>query len=920
MELQGRVAFASQTPWILNATVRDNILFGLPYDSKRYTEVLKACQLEQDLAILDYGDQTEIGERGINLSGGQKQRVSIARAAYNDADIIILDDPLSALDAEVGKALFDQCITSLLRGKTRILVTNQLQYLGQCDKVAVLERSGATGGRIVEQGTYSELMAKQLDFASMMSQYGHEEEEEGEEESAEGEEGSSDKATDAVDGKSGETRRRSSAARRPSSRSRSASQGEERPRSKSKSKPAKDSLVQAEERLRGAVRARVYGKYITASTTGLLLFLVTIMFFAVQMVRPPRTSDTARAIDIISSPPCRQVSNFMNQYWLVLWTEDYDEDTGYKENSLPYYLIGLMVISLCLAASSYARTYTMAALGVQSSRALHTRLLHSVLHAPMSFFDTHPIGRCAAAGGQLHHLSPWFSAQHLTPSPRDRSIITRFSKDLDQMDLMLPEQFGMFIFCVAMIITAMASIVTVTPWFALAIVPLGFIYIKIMEYYRNISRELKRLESISRGPVYAHFSETLGGLTTIRAYGETRRFVGLNMDKVDRNLSSYYAMKASERWLSVRLELLGSTIVLCSALLAVLSTTTGGINAGRAGFSIGFALSITGLLNWTVRMRSELENQMNSVERVLYYSEEIAQEAASHREDTAPGPEWPARGSLDVEGLKLRYRENTPLVLKGMSFSVGGREKVGVVGRTGSGKSSLMLALFRIVEREEGRVLLDGVDIGELGLSELRSQLSIIPQDPFMFSGTVRKNLDPFSAFKEADLWAALERVGLHKVVRNLPGGLDAAVSEYGSNFSVGQGQLMCLARVLLRRSKVLLLDEATSSIDFETDAVIQRTIREEFADCTILTIAHRLNTIIDSDRILVLDNGEVAEFDTPARLLRDRDSAFASLIREMGAATADKLRVLAEDAERVRPRLLTLPHPVPPPCLRSLL
>lgn len=469
------------------------------------------------------------------------------------------------------------------------------------------------------------------------------------------------------------------------------------------------------------------------------------------------------------------------------------------------------------------------------------------------------------------------------------------------MDLMLPDQLGMFIFCVAMILTAIVSIVTVTPWFALAILPLGFVYLKIMEYYRNISRELKRLESISRGPVYSHFSETLGGLTTIRAYSETERFVSLNMDKVDRNLNSYYAMKASERWLSVRLELLGSTIVLCAALLTVLDVATGGIDAGRAGFSITFALSITGVLNWTVRMRAELENQMNSVERVLYYSEEIAQEAASHREDTAPAPEWPARGGLEVQDLKMRYRKNTPLVIKGMSFSVGGGEKIGVVGRTGSGKSSLMLALFRIVEREEGKILLDGVDIGELGLSELRSQLSIIPQDPFMFSGTVRKNLDPFNAFKEADLWAALERVGLHEVVRNLSGGLDAAVSEYGSNFSVGQGQLMCLARVLLRRSKVLLLDEATSSIDFETDAVIQRTIREEFADCTILTIAHRLNTIIDSDRILVLDDGQVAEFDSPARLLRDPKSAFSSLIGEMGAATAEKLRVLAEEAETVR-------------------
>jgi ABC-type multidrug transport system fused ATPase/permease subunit len=488
----------------------------------------------------------------------------------------------------------------------------------------------------------------------------------------------------------------------------------------------------------------------------------------------------------------------------------------------------------------------------------------------------------------------------------------------------------MLAMCIVFLAGTIAAIIFATPWFALVVLPLTLVYWRVMNYFRNVSREVKRMDSLLRSPVYAHFSETLGGLSVIRAYGLVRPFAAQNEAKVSSNISAYYTLKSCDRWLSIRLEVLGNVIVLANALLAVGTAAsmsrTGSSAAGIAGFSLSYALSITGMLNWTVRTAADTEQQMNSVERICYYPDTVKPEpyepkargAAVAGADgalvAAPAPPaaWPATGSIEFRDYRMRYRPGTPEVLHGVNFAVAGGEKVGIVGRTGSGKSSIMVSLFRLVDEacHSGRIAVDGVDIDTLGLARLRRELAIIPQDPTLFSGTLRTNLDPTGALTavghtpaeaDAQLWSALERVGLKGVVEAMPGKLDAAVSEFGENLSVGQRQLLCLARVLLRRCRIVLLDEATSSVDFATDQLMQASIRSSFGHCTILTIAHRLNTVINSDKVLVMDGGLAAEFDHPHVLLSRPDSAFSALVEEMGPAAAAALRAKAAEAYAAR-------------------
>ena len=552
--------------------------------------------------------------------------------------------------------------------------------------------------------------------------------------------------------------------------------------------------------------------------------------------------------------------------------------------------------------------------GVSASETLHQNLVKSVLKAPQSFFDTTPIGR----------------------------ILSRFSKDLYSIDIELTDSFDFFLFCSLNVIISLSTILFVTPWFGVAIVPLAFFYFKVLNYFREVSRETKRLESISRSPIYALFSETLGGLSTIRAYGEAPRFVDDFESKVDENTKAYYNNKSADRWLSVRLELIGSLVAGLAAVFATnvaISGTTSGRNsddnfASLAGLSLTLAISITGLLNWCVRTFAQLEAAMNACERVLYYTDVIDQEAAStskELEDSydpkAPGrgknsgnddkalllskpsqyammqsngkaetlrDTWPDGGKIVLRDLHMKYRKETPLVLKGLNVTIEGGERIGVVGRTGSGKSSLLLTLLRLVEPtllgEDGDIItgkpyeapieIDGVDILRIGLTELRTRIGIIPQNPVLFSGTIRSNIDPFQEYSDESIRAALVKCGMDKAVEEMPGELDAPVAEYGENLSAGMRQMLVLGRALLRQCKILMLDEATSNVDLETDQAIQRTIRNSFPGCTVLTIAHRVNTIMDSDKILVMKDGRVGEFAPPQELLANPDSAFADIVR----------------------------------------
>jgi len=542
-----------------------------------------------------------------------------------------------------------------------------------------------------------------------------------------------------------------------------------------------------------------------------------------------------------------QVSQVGMTAWLSYWSaQNSNEQIGLYLGVYSFFGVLVSVFVICQSIITYV------VCGISAARTLHNGLLQNIMRAPMYFFDTTPLGR----------------------------IVNRFSKDQNVVDEVLPRTFQSYIRTLFNVVGILAIISFSTPYFLIAIIPLGLLYFYVQRYYLATSRELKRLESVTRSPIYSHFSETLSGIATIRAYSHQTRFIIQNEDKLNTNQFSYYPNIASNRWLAIRLEFVGSLVVFLSALLAVISF--GVIDASIVGLSVSSALSITQTLNWMVRMSCDLETNIVSVERVKEYSQTV-NEADWSVPNNRPPPSWPAKGVIEFQKYSTRYREGLDLVLKDISCKIQPKEKVGVVGRTGAGKSSLTLALFRIIEADKGTIEIDDIAINSLGLHDLRSKLTIIPQDPVLFSGNIRENLDPFHIYSDEQVWKALEHAHLKVFVESLPDKLQNNVTYGGENLSVGQRQLVCLARALLRKTKVLVLDEATAAVDVETDDLIQKTIRKEFRDCSIITIAHRINTIMDNDRIMVLDKGRIVEFDTPAVLLADPSSVFYSLASQAG-------------------------------------
>uniref|UniRef100_A0A915PNG2 ABC-type glutathione-S-conjugate transporter n=1 Tax=Setaria digitata TaxID=48799 RepID=A0A915PNG2_9BILA len=488
--------------------------------------------------------------------------------------------------------------------------------------------------------------------------------------------------------------------------------------------------------------------------------------------------------------------------------------------------------------------------GLGASKNLHAPLLHSLLRSTMNFFDTTPIGR----------------------------ILNRLGKDIDVIDQSLPMSFRYFVYCVEHIVATLIIILISTPIFAIVILPLALFYYASLHFYVPTSRQTKRLESINRSPIYQHFEETIQGLTCIRTFGKVQEFCKLMESAVDRFMRCKHSNILSNRWLAVRLEFIGNCVVFCAALFAVLPPSWSvAVSAGIAGLSVSYALNITETLNFAVRFISELETNIVAVERIKEYTE-IKTEAKWKIDQFKPKKDWPSKGQITFRDYSTRYHPKLDLVLRQLNACISPAEKIGIVGRTGAGKSSLALALFRIIEPVKGTILIDDVDISVIGLHDLRSNLTIIPQDPVLFSGSLRFNLDPFQVHSDQKIWMALELAHLKTFVSGLTEGLQYRISEGGEDISVGQRQLICLARALLRRSKVLVLDEATASVDLATDSLIQETIRREFRDSTVLTIAHRLNTIIDYDRVMVLENGSIQEFDSPQNLLANRSSLFFSL------------------------------------------
>nr|XP_046212964.1 ATP-binding cassette sub-family C member 3 isoform X1 [Oncorhynchus gorbuscha] len=844
ISIQGSVAYVPQQAWIQNATLRDNILFGKAYNEHKYRCCLDACALTQDLEVLPGGDLTEIGEKGINLSGGQRQRVSLARALYNEADVYLLDDPLSAVDAHVAKHIFDQVIgpEGALQGKTRILVTHGISFLPQVDNIVVMVE-----GRVSEMGSYQELLKQNGAFAEFLRNYSLEdiiEEDEATEALIDEEENFPDDAlsnhTDMVDNEPvvNEAKRQfirqisiiSGDLENPKSRSVRKRLCSERKHAESDSEkklPKVEKLIQAETAETGRVKSKVFWEY--AKAVGPLLSLFICFLYG-----------------------CQSAASIGANVWLSQWTNDAAQNMTQENVSMRvgvYAALGMAQGVLLLANCLLSKAYSM----LRAAELMHLHMLQRLLRAPQGFFESTPTGR----------------------------VLNRFSKDVDIIDSHIPDNIDIWMRTFWYTVNVLIVCSALTPLFLLVVVPLMVFYWWVQRFYVATSRQLKRLESVSRSPIYSHFSETVTGASVIRAYCRHDAFVLMSDMKVDDNQKSYYPGIVSNRWLGVRIEFIGNCIVLFAALFAVIGKDK--LNPGLVGLSVSYALLVTMSLNWMVRMTSDLESNIVAVERVKEYSE-TKTEAPWEVEDKKPSPDWPSQGNVEFSDYSVRYREGLELVLKNLTLSVKGGEKIGIVGRTGAGKSSMTLCLFRLLEAAGGEITIDGVKISEIGLHDLRSKLTIIPQEPVLFSGSLRMNLDPFERYSDVEVWKALELSHLNKFVSNQPAKLELECSEGGENLSVGQRQLVCLARALLRKTRILILDEATAAIDLETDDLIQSTIRTQFEDCTVFTIAHRLNTIMDYTRVLVLDKGQIAEFDTPTNLLFQR-GIFYGMAKDAGLA-----------------------------------
>ena len=792
-------AFCPQYAWIQNTTLKENILFGKDYDPAWYDKVLDACALRPDIAILPAGDQTEIGERGITVSGGQKQRLNIARAIYFDADIILMDDPLSAVDAHVGRHIMDNAICGLLKNKCRVLATHQLHVLNRCDRIIWMDE-----GRIISIDTFDNLMHDHEGFQKLMAT------------TSQGE-AVQDK-TDPDEGKI-----------------------EEEKKDAKKSKGKKPvALMTQEERAVKSVSWTVWRAYIQASGSILNAPLILV------------------ALVLANG------SNICTSLWLSWWTSN---QFGYTEGT---YIGVYVALGIMQALLMYTFSTILSTSGTNASRTMLQRAMTRVLRAPLSFFDTTPLGR----------------------------ITNRFSKDVDSMDNNLTDAMRMYFITLTMILSVFSLIIAYFHYFAIALGPLFLLFLFASSYYRASAREMKRHEANLRSHVFARFGEAITGTASIRAYGLQDYFTRRIRDAIDQMDSAYFLTFSNQRWLSLRLDSIGNLLVFTTGILVV--TSRFNVSPSIAGLVLSYILAIVQIIQFTVRQLAEVENNMNATERLHFYGDSLESEAPLHLREVPPS--WPNAGQISFEDVKMRYRAGLPLVLRGLDLKVAGGERIGIVGRTGAGKSSIMSALFRLTELSGGKIQIDDIDIATVGLHDLRSRLAIIPQDPTLFRGTIRSNLDPFNEHSDLELWSALRKadlIGSEQEAQAQANSelntkhtnrihLDSTVDEEGLNFSLGQRQLMALARALVRNSQIIVCDEATSSVDFETDEKIQRTMATGFKGKTLLCIAHRLKTIINYDRICVMNDGRIAELGTPLELFERSGGIFRGMCERSGIRRLD--------------------------------
>uniref|UniRef100_A0AAQ4Q7N5 ATP-binding cassette, sub-family C (CFTR/MRP), member 8 n=1 Tax=Gasterosteus aculeatus aculeatus TaxID=481459 RepID=A0AAQ4Q7N5_GASAC len=794
---RGAVGYASQKPWLLNATLVENITFEMPMIQPRYDAVIEACSLQPDIDILPQGDQTEIGERGIILSGGQKQRISVARALYQQTNVVFLDDPFSALDIHLSDHLMQDGILKLLREEKRtvVLVTHKLQYLPQADWIIAMK-----DGTIQTEGTLKNIQKSEPELFEHWKTLMHRQDQEFETET---------EAASMTDLERKNLRR--------AMYSRDVARTEEDEEEESVESEDGENLSQV-MRHRATIPWHSCGTYL--SSAGVLLLTVLLLS---QLLK----HTLMVAID----------------YWLAHWTSN----TCHSWYLSVFSVLCCLGIVLCLA-SSVAVEWT----GLKVAKELHHDLLNKIILAPMRLFETTPLG----------------------------SILNRFSTDTNTIDQHIPTTLECLSRSTLLCLSALGVISYVTPVFLIALLPLAVACYFMQKYFRVASRDLQQLEDSTQLPLLCHFSETVEGLTTIRALRYEPRFRQRLLQYTDANNIASLFRTAANRWLEVRMEYIGACVVLVAAVTSISNSLYNQLTPGLVGLGLTYALLVSNYMNWMVRNLADMEVQLGSVKRIngLLKTEPENYEGLL---TVSQVPDcWPKDGEIKIQNLSVRYDAALKPVLKNVNSHIHPGQKVGICGRTGSGKSSFSLALFRMVDMFEGRIIIDGIDIAKLPLQTLRSRLSIILQDPFLFSGAIRFNLDPEMKATDEMLWEALEIAQLKPVVKSLPGGLDAMVTEGGENFSQGQRQLFCLARAFVRRSSILIMDEATASIDMATESILQKVVMTAFADRTVVTIAHRVHTILNADLVIVMKRGIILEYDRPQALLDKEDSVFASFVR----------------------------------------
>ncbi|KAJ3108985.1 Multidrug resistance-associated protein 4 [Phlyctochytrium planicorne] len=832
-----RFGYCTQQPYILPGSLQDNILFGLPYNASKFLQTLKACALDRDLERFPDREKTMVGEKGVTLSGGQRARLALARAVYADAEVYLLDDPLSAVDSQVGRHLFEVCLRGALKGKTTVLVTHQLKWARQCDRCVVME-----GGKVLAAGGYLDVMNK-LEKVSKFARAMKEMEE------VKGVVAGLDdgKGVDELV-KDDDSEVARSAAKDSRKKVNFADANEE----KSEASP----FVEEESAI-GSVHWKVYSKFFKFGTTTLSATILIILLILGQVIL------------------------IMTDWFLSLWSLLTPEEQ--RELKYPLIFISLAVGTFIFAVVRSALYFTAC---INATQEMFRKMLSSVFRSPMQFFHENPHGR----------------------------LMNRFAKDLGLTDEMLPLTSFDYLQCSLMILGTFIVAIIAIP-FVLIFVPFVIaVLIHLRKRYLVTSRQIKRYESVTRSPVYSNIPTTLEGLSTIRAFHTESRVYTNFMNLQNENTRIVFCYQSSSRWLGLRLDILSAlffivlavtTLVLRGVAMAKgkdepLAAGSLVLSSGVLGLLLSYALQLVALLQWAVRQSAEVENMMVGVERILEYTK-LPSEAPEHT-DIVPSQQWPERGDIKLKNVSMKYPKAANFVLDKVNVHFPAGSKVGIVGRTGAGKSSLLQVLFRLVEpSEDSALIIDGINIKELGLHDLRSRIAIIPQEPFCFKGTLRYNLDPFGVYEDQKLWDALESVEMKDIIMASTEKLDCPVEENGGNWSVGERQLICLARAILRNSKVIVMDEATSAVDMRTDALIQKAIRSKgglFESSTVITIAHRLQTIIDFDYVLVLDAGHVVEFGKPVSLLDksiDNSTAwFSRMVNELGPEARETLYALA--------------------------